>query len=132
MTHGQFANCPTVSAEAWEAIQRKRPDPLEGAADAVEANGGGFLEGVLPDADDCPSLLAELAGHALVPGYVVLALFIPESAVGFGSGVALWAAVPETSIHEDGDLLFGERKVGLSGQWKMPSPSGDLVALQER
>jgi hypothetical protein len=51
----------------------------------------------LPDADDFPSLPAELAVHALVPGYVVLALFIPESAVGFRAGVALRADVPIAS-----------------------------------
>ena len=40
---------------AAAVIQRKRPDPLEGAVDAGEANGGEFLESVLPDADDFPS-----------------------------------------------------------------------------
>ncbi len=86
----------------------------------------------MPDADDFPSLLPELAVDAFVARHVVLSLFIPELPVGLRPRVALWAAVPETSVDEDGDLLFGKRKVGLSGQSKMPSPSGDLVALQER
>ena len=68
----------------------------------------------MPDADDFPSLPAELAVHAFVAGHVVLALFIPEGAVGFRAGVALRAGVPETSVDEDGDLLLGEGKVGLS------------------
>ncbi len=70
---------------------------------------------MLPDADDFPSLLAELAVHASVPGHVVGALFVPELPVGFGAGVALGATVPEASVDEDGDPLLGERKVGLSG-----------------
>jgi hypothetical protein len=79
------------------------------------------LEGVLPDADDFASWPAELAVHAFIAGYVVFALFIPELPVGFRAGVALGAAVPETSVDEDGDLLLGEGKVGFSECRKMPS-----------
>jgi hypothetical protein len=46
----------------------------ERAADAVKAKGRGFLEGVLPDADDFPSLPTELAGDALIADHVVFAL----------------------------------------------------------
>ena len=42
--------------------------------DAVEAGVGGFLEGVLPDADDLPPLAAELAVHSFIAGHVVFAL----------------------------------------------------------
>lgn len=85
----------------------------------------------MPDTDDYPSLAAELARDALVASHVAPALFIPELPVGFRAGVALRAAVPETSVYEDGDLLLGKGKVGLSGQGKMPSPAGDLVLLQQ-
>ncbi len=40
---------------------------------------------------------------------------VPELQVGFRAGVALGAPVPEASVDEDGDLLLGECKVGLSG-----------------
>ncbi len=76
---------------------------------------GGFSEGVLPDADDFPSLSAELAGDAPVAGHVVVVFFFPESAVGFRARVALRASVPETAVDEDGHLLLGKRKVGLPG-----------------
>jgi len=46
--------------------------------------------------------------------------------------VALGAAMPEASVDEDGDLLLGKRKVGLSRQRKMPSPVGDLALPQQR
>ncbi len=100
--------------------------------DALEASLRRFLEGVLPDADDFPSLPAELAVDAFIAGHVVFALFIPKLPVGFRAGVALRAAVPKTAVDEDGDLLLGERKVGLSEQRKMSSPAGDLLAPQER
>ena len=69
----------------------------------------------MPDADDLPPLAAELAVHSFIAGHVVFALFVPELPVGFRAGVALRAAVPETSVDKDGDLAFGKCKVGLSG-----------------
>jgi len=72
------------------------------------------LEGMLPDADNFPTLPAELAVDASVTGYVVLALFVPELPVCLWARVAFRAAVPETSVDEDGDLLLGIGKVGLS------------------
>ena len=77
--------------------------------DAVEANGGRFLQRMLPDADDFPSPAPELAGDAAVVGYVGLAFAVPEGAVGFRAGGALAAAVPKASVDEDGDLLLGIR-----------------------
>ena len=90
------------------------------------------MKGVLPDADDAPALAAELAGYPLVTRHVVFALFVPELPISFRAGVALGAAVPEASIHEDGDLVFGKCKVGLSEQWKMPSPADNLVLPKQR
>ncbi len=86
----------------------------EGLADAVEAGGGEFFEGVLPDADDFPSLPAELAVHAPVAVHVIVAFLVPKLSIGFRAGVALGTAVPETSVDEDSDLLLAECKVGLS------------------
>jgi len=75
--------------------QGERPDPLAG-----EAGLGVFLEAVLPDADDFPSLPSELAVDALIAGQIVLALLVPEFPVGFRAGVALGAVVPEPSLWE--------------------------------
>ena len=81
---------------------------------------------MLPDADDFPALASKLAVHAAIAGHVVFALLIPELPICFWAGVALRAAVPKTSVDEDGDLLLGKGKVGLSGQRKMPSPAGHM------
>ena len=86
----------------------------QGAAEAVDAGFGGFLEGMLPDADDFPALASELAVHAAIASHVVCAFFVPEFPVGFWAGAAPGAATPETSVEEDRDLLLSERKVGLS------------------
>jgi hypothetical protein len=39
--------------------------------------------------------------------------------------------VPKTSVDKDGNFLLGEGKVGLSGQWKVPPPAGNLVLPQQ-
>ena len=39
-------------------------DEVVGPADAVEASVGGFLEGMLPDADDFPALAVEFISYA--------------------------------------------------------------------
>jgi len=73
------------SGRLWSKNAQKRSGPLtevsERAAEAGEANGWGFLEGVLPDADDFPSLPAELAGDAFIAGHVILA-FVDALAAG--------------------------------------------------
>lgn len=99
---------------------------------AVYADNRTFPQRMLPDADDFPALATELAVDSSVAGHVVIALFVPEGTVGFRAGVAFGASVPETSIDEDGDLLLGKCKVGLSRQRKMPSPADDLVLPQQR
>ncbi len=51
---------PFLGMLRWKLL-----DPAENAADAVQAHRWGFLESVLPDADDLPSLKAELAVDAV-------------------------------------------------------------------
>ena len=55
---------------------------MTGSADAIEAGVGGFLEGMLPDADDFPSPAPELASNASIAGHVGLAFAVPDSVVG--------------------------------------------------
>lgn len=80
---------------------------------------------MLPNSNHPPAAGAELAGDAAVASHVVLALLVPEGAIGLGAGVALRAAVPETAVHENCDLLLREGEVGLAGQGQMPTPAGD-------
>ena len=87
---------------------------------------------MLPDADDFPAFPPQLPVHAFIAGHVVFALFVPELPVGFRSRVALGAAVPETSIDKDGDLLLGKGEIGFAGQRKMPSPADNLVLPKQR
>jgi hypothetical protein len=44
------------------------------ASYALQTGLRGFFEGVLPDADDFPALVAELAGDAFIASHVVFAL----------------------------------------------------------
>jgi hypothetical protein len=62
----------------------------ERAADAVEAGVGRFLEGVLPDVDDFPSLTAELAVDTLIAGHVARAFFYPRRRGWFWVACSTW------------------------------------------
>jgi hypothetical protein len=53
---------------------------LQGAVGAVETHRRGFLEGVLPDADDFPPPAPELEVHAAIASHIVFAFFIPKVA----------------------------------------------------
>lgn len=81
---------------------------------------------MLPDADDMPSAFAELAGDASVADHAGLALVVPEGGVGFRKGVALRAAVPETSGDEDSDFFVGKSEIRLSRQCRVPAPPREL------
>jgi len=50
------------------ALEIARPNLGESAVDTVEVGVGKFLEGMLPEADDFPSLAAELADDATIAG----------------------------------------------------------------
>jgi hypothetical protein len=117
----------------------------------VEPEGSVDSRRQLPDADDFPSLPAEFAVDPFIARHVLFAFAVTESSVGFRAGVALGATVPEpslweqtrkttegspkgwhrlpgskchqTSVDQDGDVLLGQCEVGLSGQWKMLTPT---------
>ena len=98
---------------------------------AGEASAERFPEAVLPDADEAPAPLAELAINTFIAGHVVFAFAVPDGAVGFRAGVTIRATVTETSVDEDGDLILQERKVRLPDDGSMSSPTRNLVAPQQ-
>ena len=55
---------------------------------------------MLPDANDAPAPLAELAINTFIAGHVVFAFAVPDGAVGFRAGVMVRATVPEPSLWE--------------------------------
>jgi hypothetical protein len=96
--------------QRWRAFRKTS----ESAADAVEAGVGRFLEGVLPDADDFPSLTAELAVDTPIARHVVRAFFVPILPVRLWASVAFWTAMPKTAIYKNGNFGSGKGKIGLS------------------
>jgi len=58
----------------------------------------------------------EVVGLASVASTVASNLLPPPLAIPLGFDVAARAAVPEASVHEDGDPMVGEHEVGLAGE----------------
>lgn len=66
---------------------------------------------VLPDPDDCPTDLLQPRGRVPVPLEVRLQLGLPPCSVVRRPGPVLWAAMPEATIDEYGNLPSGEHDV---------------------
>jgi hypothetical protein len=87
---------------------------LKRALYAIDAGFRGLFKRVLPDANNFPAFVSELAVHFFIAGYIVGALFVPKCAVSFGARVALGTSMPETAIDKDGNSLLVEDKIRLS------------------
>lgn len=76
------------------------------------------FEFAFPDDDDGPAFGFKLAPSVLVALLVPCYLGGPEVGVGFGNHVvlAVFVAVPEAAVDEDGGAIFGEDDVGLAGK----------------
>jgi len=66
--------------------------------------------------DDGIAEKAKFGRLATVASSVVRDLLAPPPTVALRLGVAAGAAVPETSVHEDGDVVVRQHEVGLAGQ----------------
>jgi hypothetical protein len=71
-------------------------------------------EFVLPNPQDAPAGTAQGAVDQLVARFVRGKFPTPERAVVFGLGGVLWAAVPETAVHENGKAHLAENEVGFA------------------
>ena len=100
-------------------------------AKSINTDGGRFLKGVLPDADDFPSPAPKMAGYAAVAGHVGLAFAVPEGSVGFRSGVALGAAVQKAAINEYSQLRPRKRNIGFPLDSKLATPTRNSQCTQK-
>lgn len=68
---------------------------------------------MLPDPDNCPAGVGQCLVGAAVASHVRVELLLPPGAVGLWHRAVLWAAMPEASVDEHGDLRPYEDDVGL-------------------
>jgi hypothetical protein len=69
--------------------------------------------------------------HQPVTLSVAMKFALPESAVGFRLGRVPWTAVPEATIHKDGQPRFTEYKVWLSEHRLIAPPADNVVVTQK-
>jgi len=82
---------------------------------------------VLHQRDNGIAEQAKFGRLATVAPSVVRNLLAPPPTVALRLGVAAGAAVPKTSVHEDGDVVVGQHEVGLAGQ---PAGLGGVADLE--
>jgi len=75
---------------------------------------------VFHEGDDGVTELAKVVGLTAITPTIVGDLLPPPLTIPLGFDVAARAAVPETSMHENGDAVVGEYEVGLAGEVSRP------------
>ena len=78
---------------------------------------------MLPNAQDKPATSSQLSRYLPVTRFVARHFFEPISLVGSRLAPVPWAAVPEATVHEQGNARVSKNKVGAACDWQMPSPA---------
>ncbi len=78
---------------------------------ANRTNSVGASKLVLPNPDHLPLGCPEFTVDSTIPGTVLTQLLAPKAAAGDRHGCTAWAAMPEASIHKEGDPSTGEGEV---------------------
>ncbi len=94
-------------------------------------NTGGLPQVVLPNADDAPAILAKSPGHETVAGVIAGELLHPKGAVAGRHVGVLRAAVTKAAVHENGDALLAEDKVGPAEDRLVTTPVGDALGAKQ-
>jgi hypothetical protein len=74
---------------------------------------------MLPETEALPTHTRKLIFHFHIPKHIAPQFVFPEIRTGFGSGIVLGAAVPETSVHKNSQTEPGKNKIGTTGQIRM-------------
>jgi hypothetical protein len=91
--------------------------------DPVYAPNRLFGQGMLPDADDFPSVFLEFPIDSAVSLLVGDHLGIPELRICLWTGVAHGASVPKTAVNKQNHTLSGEAEVRSSRNAQVSAPS---------
>jgi len=86
---------------------------------------------MLPDAEDPPALFPQGTVDLGVPLMVALDLLPPPLGAILGPCGMKRAAVPETPVHKNGDLHFGENEIRLSENGTVAPPPGNPASPHE-
>ena len=82
---------------------------------------------MLPNPKHPPIGLPQGAVHPPVAGFVPGEFLFPKRTVAGGLRAVLGTAVPETTVHKDGEFEFVENEIRFAEDFLIPSPAGDFV-----
>jgi hypothetical protein len=80
---------------------------------------------VFPYPQNTPACAAQSSIDEQVPPPVTLDFMTPIFAIGLWVAQMLWASVPETAIHKNGEPVLAENKIRASQQGQMSAPAFD-------
>ena len=100
----------------------------QGAAEALhEAAFVRLGQGVLPNPQHTPALGAQDAADLSIPCPIAVQFPLPKHAIMAWLGAVLWAAVPETAVHENRQPLGAKGEIRFAKQVPMTPPAGDAM-----
>lgn len=86
---------------------------------------------MFPDAENSPASATKQPGYAPVTGSVAGNFVLPILAVSPGHAAMPPTTVPKAAINEKSEALAEENEVGVSRQWLVPPPAGDVGGPQD-
>ena len=86
-----------------------------------------FGKFVFPNTENMPASQPQGAVHQPVAGDVPGEFLFPKRTVAGGLRAVLGTAVPETTVHKDGEFEFVENEIRFAEDFLIPSPAGDFV-----
>jgi hypothetical protein len=90
-------------------------------------NTRGIIQLMLPNANNLPTEAAQLTINVSVTLAVGGKFGIPEFLIADGALVALWAAVPKTTVHKNNNPLVPKDEIWLAKMCLVAPPTGDTV-----
>jgi hypothetical protein len=85
-----------------------------------------FVQPVLPNAYNLPTLSAQLATHSPVAFPVIADFAIPKLLIAARTFIALWAAVPKATVHKNDNALKSKGEIRFAEKRLVASPAGNM------
>lgn len=86
---------------------------------------------MLPKTNDGPTFGTKHSLNSTVTRYVSIDLFLPKLSVAAWNRPVLWTAVPEATINEYCELLFGKGEDRSTGDRIVPSPARNAICAEQ-
>ena len=87
---------------------------------------------MLPNTKNSPALCPQRAVHQMVAHFVLFKFSVPEEAIATRIATMHRTTVPETTIYEDRNTMFGKYEIWIAEKMDVATPSNKAVLTEQR